>query len=144
GVPPDLWIAPWHSFDASTLRALRDVGIRSLSDGFALYPYRDPGGMLWVPQQLWKFRRMPFGLWTVCAHANHWSVTDVAQFRSDLRDYAAAITDWTSVISLYGKRRRSVRDRLFSAIYPTLLRRRKRLAAKRSQRPSDTPVAQEL
>src|SRR5262249_14642035 len=54
GVRPELWIAPGHSFDAITLRALEEIGIHFLSDGFSLYPYRDSSGMFWVPQQLWK------------------------------------------------------------------------------------------
>jgi predicted deacetylase len=144
GVRPDLWVAPWHSFDANTLRALRDFGICCLSDGFSLYPYLDSSGILWIPQQLWKLRRVPFGVWTVCVHANQWSGNEVAQFRSELRKFAAAITDCNSVVSLYGKRRRSVADKLFSGIYPTALKARRRLTAKRRERSGDTPVAQEL
>src|SRR5262249_12137927 len=104
-------------------------------DGFSLYPYRDSGGMLWVPQQLWTFRRMPFGVWTVCAHANSWTLADVDRLRSDLNEFAASMTDWNSVICLYRHRGRSVVDRLFSGIYPGALK--VRLAVRTRERPRD-------
>jgi hypothetical protein len=48
------FIAPWHSFDYTTLRVLRKHGIGVISDGFSLWPhvYYD---VLWIPQQLWWF-----------------------------------------------------------------------------------------
>ena len=47
-------MAPWHSFDATTKAALAELGVRVISDGFSVLPYRDDKGMLWVPQQLWR------------------------------------------------------------------------------------------
>ncbi|HEY6249806.1 MAG TPA: DUF2334 domain-containing protein [Candidatus Angelobacter sp.] len=117
GVHPELWIAPGHSFDANTLRALDEIGIRYLSDGYSLYPYRDSTGMTWVPQQLWHFRRMPFGIWTVCLHLNSWSEADVGRFRSNLQEFGAGLTDWRSVISHYVGRRRSPMDYVFAKAY---------------------------
>ena len=125
GVRPDVWIAPAHSFDAVTLQALKDIGICCLSDGFSLYPYRDSNGMMWVPQQLWHFRPMPFGLWTVCLHANRWTLADVDCFRSHLREFASVITSWSCVTSVYEGRRRSLMDGMFSAAYPRALKLRK-------------------
>lgn len=116
-VHPDLWIAPGHSFDANTLRALDEIGIRCLSDGFSLYPYRDSSGMTWVPQQLWHFRRMPFGVWTICLHVNSWSSTEVDRFRSNIAEFAAGLTDWRSVVSRYQGRRRNPIDYLFAKTY---------------------------
>lgn len=68
GIAVDAWIAPSHSFDAITVDVLRSLGITTISDGYTVYPYRDQDGTLWVPQQIGAFRRMPFGLWTICCH----------------------------------------------------------------------------
>jgi predicted deacetylase len=69
-IRPRLFMAPSHSFDRDTLRALRDeTDIRIITDGYALRPYRD-GDFIWLPQQLWRFRWMPVGIWTVCLHPN--------------------------------------------------------------------------
>lgn len=128
GVHPDLWIAPGHSFDANTLRALEEIGIQYLSDGFSLYPYQDSSGMMWVPQQLWHFRRMPFGVWTVCLHVNSWRAAEVDRFKSNIAEFGASLTDWHSVVSQYDGRKRSAMDRLFSRAFPAVQQARQRWA----------------
>jgi predicted deacetylase len=69
GIATDIWMAPFHSFDAATLAALVGQGFRFVSDGSGLYPVEDQG-LVFVPQQLWRPRRMPFGVFTVCLHTN--------------------------------------------------------------------------
>jgi len=98
-VKPDLFIAPGHSFDAATVRALKALGIDAISDGFFLSPHRDPHGMLWVPQQMWGFRYRPFGTWTVCYHHNDWSARDLERFAADLRGYRSRITTFAEIAS---------------------------------------------
>ena len=116
-VIPDVWVAPGHSFDKTTMQVLFDLGIQHLSDGFSLYPYLDSDGMMWVPQQLWRFRRMPFGLWTVCLHLNPWTAAEVSRFRSELSKFAGGLTDWPSAVAAYQGRKRNTLDRLFSRTY---------------------------
>lgn len=68
GIAPSVWVAPAHSFDERTLEALRlETSIRIISDGIALGVFAEKG-FLWIPQQLWRLRWMPFGLFTVCIH----------------------------------------------------------------------------
>lgn len=124
GIAPAVWIAPAHSFDVVTLNALCGLGIRHISDGFFLYPCFDSLGMMWVPQQLWRFRKMPFGLWTVCLHVNQWGKAEVARFRSDLHRFAGALTDWPSVISSYAARKPNISDSVFGNAYRIVLRGR--------------------
>jgi hypothetical protein len=77
GVTPDFFVAPSHSFDLATLEALRvETPIRKISDGLSYRPFRRYG-FAWYPQQLWHFRKMPFGLWTVNFHPNTMSSEDV-------------------------------------------------------------------
>jgi len=56
------WVAPAHSFDETTLEALKDNGFSVISDGLFVTPYTDNNDFLWIPQQLWKLRKMHFGL----------------------------------------------------------------------------------
>jgi len=125
-VSADLWVAPGHSFDAVTLQALRDLGMWRLSDGFSLYPHLDSNGTMWVPQQLWRFRRIPLGVWTVCFHVNHWSEADVAKFRLDLKRFAGSFTDWESVLSSFKNRRRNIVDSCFCSTYRVVMMCRRR------------------
>jgi len=34
GIRPDVWIAPAHSFDRTTLKLLKEMGLRRISDGY--------------------------------------------------------------------------------------------------------------
>jgi predicted deacetylase len=117
GVRPDIWVAPGHSFDLVTLEALKEVGIHSISDGFFLHPHRDRSGMIWIPQQLWRFRRMPLGVWTVCHHINHWAAEEVARLRRDVRQFAELLTDCESVIATYRNRRMNPIDSMYARLH---------------------------
>jgi predicted deacetylase len=111
-VRADIWIAPGHSFDATTVAALRRLGVMAVSDGFEPFPARDAEGMLWVPQQLWRFRELPFGVWTVCMHVNAWGEAELARFRIDLARYHDRFSDLDDVLCRYGERRRTRFDRV--------------------------------
>lgn len=100
-INPDLWIAPGHTFDSTTIKVLCSLGINKLSDGFFLYPKVDSQGMIWVPQQMWKFRPMPFGLFTVCYHINSWKEHEINQFNRDIVRFRSSITDLDSAIATF-------------------------------------------
>ena len=76
-LPASVFMAPWHSFDRTTLRVLKELGFRALTDGYALFPYYFEG-MLFVPQLFARPRRYPLGLHTFCLHLNHFDAADFA------------------------------------------------------------------
>lgn len=76
GIRPNIFVAPGHSFDFNTLRALADIGLPIISDGFFFRPVIDEQGISWLPQQFWQPRRMPFGCWTICYHPNSMQNSD--------------------------------------------------------------------
>jgi predicted deacetylase len=107
---PELWVAPAHSFDANTVAALSNVGMRTISDGYDLYPYEDVDGITWIPQQVGRFRNMPFGVWTICHHINDWTPRDVAQFGQDLSRFTGEFASMPQILKCYQRRRRSWLD----------------------------------
>ncbi len=125
GVSTDLCVAPAHSFDAATLRALIQVGIRTVSDGFSLFPYTDPQGLFWVPQQLGRFRRLPFGVWTICLHTNAWLTADLSTFAEWIARYHHSIVGFSEVVERYRGRSLSTLDRCFQSACHTRLRFRR-------------------
>lgn len=131
GVRPDAWIAPGHSFDGVTLRALRDAGLPAISDGLSLWPYKDRHGLFWVPQQMWKFRPVPLGLWTLCFHHNGWSQEQIDAFIRDLRVYASQITSFGAVAEQYRTRTYGVADAAFHDCASLLLGAKHRLQRRR-------------
>lgn len=77
-VEPTVWIAPAHSFDWLTLKAVQaETAIRIVSDGIARDQYYD-GGFYWIPQQLWNLTEKRDGLWTVCLHPNTMTEQQIA------------------------------------------------------------------
>jgi hypothetical protein len=65
---PDIFVAPAHSFDRNTLKALKTIGkINCLSDGFFVNPVIIDG-LKWIPQQLWGPEKKSKGVWTICFH----------------------------------------------------------------------------
>jgi hypothetical protein len=114
GVSAELWVAPFHAFDATTLRALRaETSINVLSDGIAKWPFSE-AGFLWIPQQLWTppARRSP-GCWTICLHANDMSRDMFDRLEWSLRtrpdDFVWNMADLRAT---FGGRRRTVGDRI--------------------------------
>lgn len=116
-IAPEVWVAPGHSFDAITLRVLKKFGLNVVSDGLYLSPNIDVNGITYVPQQLWRFRPMPLGLWTVCYHHNDWNDGDIDRFASDVERYQQHVTSLRIVLKkLYRARNRNLSDAVFSRV----------------------------
>jgi peptidoglycan/xylan/chitin deacetylase (PgdA/CDA1 family) len=121
GVRPTVWSAPAHSFDTQTLTALRSIGLTRISDGLTALPHRDRDGMFWIPQQLWRFRPMPPGAWTVCCHVNAWSPAMTVAFVEALGRYRDRIVDVGTIAERYGDRDHRAIDTACSSSLRTLV-----------------------
>jgi peptidoglycan/xylan/chitin deacetylase (PgdA/CDA1 family) len=126
----DAWIAPGHNFDAVTLKVVREHGIHALSDGFFPKPV-EWMGLTWVPQQLWRFRAMPFGLWTVCYHSNGFSEECIRRLDSDLQKFRPRLIDFGQARSHQPLRSPNTLDRVFSALWHAALVGKVRWTARR-------------
>ena len=111
-VEPRVWVAPAHSFDEVTLEVLAECGIRRISDGYSVLPHVNARGLLWIPQQLGRFRRMPAGVWTVCCHINAWTPEKVRQFGQDVERFGERIAGFEEIAAEYARRRPGLADRL--------------------------------
>lgn len=69
GVWAPYFMAPGHSFDRNTLRALKAEGFVALTDGVGFHPYW-VDGIKFIPQLLGRPFPFPFGLVTICLHVN--------------------------------------------------------------------------
>ncbi len=121
-VTPKVWIAPGHSFDALTLKILKKHGIRLISDGHFLFPHTDADEMMWIPQQLWRFRSMFLGAWTIGFHHNTWTDQDLSRFREQVKRFRPRIRSLDEIVVEYQDRNRTWMDGLFSRFYLASLR----------------------
>lgn len=103
----DIWVAPAHTFDMTTLRALKALGISTISDGHNPWPYVDSDGIFWVPQQLGSFRSLPFGVWTICVHPGDRLYEDTNYLRECLETFRGYLVNVGTIQALYSCRRPS-------------------------------------
>lgn len=120
-VKPDLWIAPAHSFDKVTVRVLSDLGIEIISDGFFKGPVKHMN-MIWIPQQLWKFRHFRSGIWTVCFHINGMKKEDLDGICSDLNKYKESIASLDYVLKNTSINSFTTFDNVFSIVWLGLIK----------------------
>ena len=129
GLNPRLWVAPLHSFDRNTLRALRKEGIKLLSDGLARIPF-SKGGITWIPQQLWGPVEKPNGLWTICIHSNTARNSDVDRLQAFLRLHARQFTSVERVVAEFHPTRLGLTERFYAGLALWRIQSRKALKRK--------------
>ncbi|WP_232696496.1 DUF2334 domain-containing protein [Brevibacillus daliensis] len=76
GIQSSTFMAPAHTFDQDTLKALHLLGIHTITDGYGFFPYLY-SQIMFVPQLFAFPRKMPFGVFTFCLHPNLMSVSDI-------------------------------------------------------------------
>jgi hypothetical protein len=117
GVAPDFFMAPSHSFDRATLKALhQETPIRWVSDGLSYRPFSREG-FKWLPQQIGRlWRLLPPGMWTLAIHPNTLSPAALDALIESLTASAELIADPFAVmradVAAYG-----VPDRIFERAY---------------------------
>lgn len=122
----NIWIAPAHSFDNDTIKALRNhTDIQIISDGLSIYPYTSKK-MFWLPQQLWGPQKKEKGVWTICYHPNtidNKSFDELDDFISKNRKYC----DYNikELRDLYGSRNFNFTDLIFKHKFLFLRKLRK-------------------
>lgn len=99
GLLTDYFFAPNHSFDFTTLSALKSAGFTAVSDGCALRPYR-ARGLVFIPQQLWHPIWMPTGTFTICLHSNQITPLEIRAIRKFLRT-PARISSFSQEVRSY-------------------------------------------
>ena len=116
GLATTFFMAPNHSFDLNTLRALRRCGFTAVSDGISLFPFSREG-LTFVPQQLWRPIQFPCGTLTICLHSNELAPHDVSAIRRFLRSKVVR-SDFSSEVSAASPRLIStVANQLFVLAY---------------------------
>ena len=83
-IDPKIWVAPSHSFDKLTLKALKvESNIKIVSDGISLYPYYK-NDFYFLPQQLWDVKKKYKGIWTICLHPDTMTDEQIKAFEKEI------------------------------------------------------------
>ena len=114
GIQPVAFFAPAHTFDANTLRALKECSdIRIVSDTVAFDCYQQDG-LTFVPQQSGAVRDLPFRLVTFCYHPNIMDDTDFGKLESFLDIHQSS---FVRLPTEKCERKRTPLDSLLSRLY---------------------------
>ena len=102
GLTIQSWIAPAHTFDYNTVKALKEeTNIAIISDSIALFPYKHKG-FIWIPVQIANFIKVPFGYWTVCIHPNEFTDKDFDKLEKKIQQFHKQIISINEVKAYEG------------------------------------------
>lgn len=133
-----LWIAPAHSFDENTIKALKsESDIQVISDGIAFNPYWE-NDICWIPQQLWRARKMPFGLWTICYHPDMMKEKDFLALEEFLEKHAKDIVAMNDL--KVKPRKKNIVEKVFEHLYWKILKRKKEKIKKEKEKKEHSKV----
>ncbi len=80
GIRTDIFMAPGHTYDNNTIKALKECGFSVITDGLSSKPYLEDG-ILCIPCRLRGFKR-PDGIDTVCLHTNLMDEQDMVELEA--------------------------------------------------------------
>ncbi len=122
GCTPQYFVAPAHGFDEETLAAIKLLSTPLIvSDGFGFRPF-EQDGIKFIPQQLWRGRRLPFGVWTICLHPSTMTDTDFDRFAAFAREN---VHHFSTPLDLLEFREQTPLDHLWSLIHEAIFRAKK-------------------
>ena len=98
GIHPSLFMAPSHSFDKNTLKALSMLGFKYLTDGYGWHPYYI-NDILLIPQLAANYLPLPHSvLQTICLHTNTMTEQQVSSFIRFIYSNHSRIVSFDDVI----------------------------------------------
>lgn len=106
GIMTDLFMAPAHSFDKDTVRALKRLGFRGITDGFGDHPYIR-WGMTFYPISFCQadaFKRTK-GYTTFVVHANTMDEKDLERYERLFSRYQDQFISYGAFLAVSPRRR---------------------------------------
>lgn len=106
GADTDIFMAPAHSYDGVTLKALRDCGYRYVTDGFGKHPY-ERSGLIFLPISFLKSSSMKAksGVTTFVVHTWDMDEKELKWYEQLFAESRERIMDYRDMLSLgAGKR----------------------------------------
>lgn len=98
-ITPVAFMAPAHTLDRNTLRALRSCGLCALTDGCGIWPYTIHG-LRALPQRSPGPYVAKKGVHTFCFHINHWEDAQFDKLDAYLQAHASACIPFTEALKL--------------------------------------------
>ncbi len=116
GIETDVFMAPGHTFDKETVKALGNLSFRAITDGVGLYPYFCDG-MVMIPQQVGSPREFPLGIITICLHTNSIRDNDLKNLEDFIKQNKCKIIKFSDALSFQPRQYHKLLNFLFRLPY---------------------------
>ncbi len=101
GIETDIFMAPAHSYDDNTLRALKELGFNKITDGFGKVPYMEKGVIFYpISFLLSRSLKQKKGATTMVIHANTVTETDRKRYEQIFRDYGKNMISYAEYLNI--------------------------------------------
>ncbi len=80
------FIAPNHTFDKNTVKAIKNLGLSTIVDGYGFVPYYE-NDLLFIPQLFYRLYPLPLGIQTFQIHLNYYSNDDYFKLERFVNKY---------------------------------------------------------
>lgn len=101
GIDTDIFMAPAHSYDKNTIRALRETGFTKITDGFGKAPYTDRGMIFYpISFQLGRSLKQKGGVTTLVLHANTVTEEDKERYTRIFKKYGKNMISYSEYLKM--------------------------------------------
>lgn len=101
GIETDIFMAPAHSYDKNTLKALRELGFTKITDGFGNAPYMDRGVTFYpISFLLSRSFKQKKGITTMVIHANTITEADKKRYEKIFEDYGDNMISYSEYLKM--------------------------------------------
>ena len=101
GIEIDIFMAPAHSYDNNTLRALKETGFTKITDGFGKAPYRYKGIIFYpISFHLNRSLKQKAGVTTIVLHANTVTEADKKRYARIFREYGENMISYSEYLAM--------------------------------------------
>lgn len=101
GIDTDIFMAPAHSYDQNTLRALKEAGFTRMTDGFGKMPYIYRGLTFYpISFMLSRSLRQKDGVTTLVIHANTVTEADKERYARIFKEYGKNMISYSELLGM--------------------------------------------
>lgn len=106
GIVTDIFMAPAHSYDKNTLRALKELGFTRLTDGFGKKPYTYKGLTFYpISFRLDKSLKQKSGYTTMVLHANTITEKDKERYTRIFKEHGKDMISYSEYLEAEAEKR---------------------------------------
>lgn len=107
GIETDIFMAPAHSYDKNTLKALFELGFRKITDGFGKRPYTFEGLTFYpISFRLRSSLKKKSGVTTMVIHANTANEADKEWYKNIFMEYGKNMIPYSEYLNIPPVKRR--------------------------------------